>query len=147
MTSPVNPPALPVETDPRFPSGPWKGFFLQPGLPGRHWMEIHITFRNGRLLGEGRDRVGPFVMAGRYDLADGTCRWTKSYVGQHAIDYRGYNEGKGIWGRWEWPLSLVWHGGFHIWPVGLGFQDPTRLNEAAEIPEAIDFAVEEALAV
>ena len=25
-----------AETDPRFPSGPWTGFFLQPLVPGRH---------------------------------------------------------------------------------------------------------------
>ena len=36
-----------LEQDSRFPSGPWKGFFLQPVLPGRHWMELNLTFRRG----------------------------------------------------------------------------------------------------
>ena len=44
----------PVESDDRFPSGPWKGFFLQPILPGRHWMELILTFREGVMTGEGR---------------------------------------------------------------------------------------------
>ena len=136
----------PVETDSRFPSGPWKGFFLQPLLPGRHWMEIHLTFRAGRLNGEGRDWVGPFVMTGRYDLDNGRCWWTKTYVGRHEIDYDGYNEGKGIWGRWQWNHGPSWHGGFHIWLVGQGFDDPTRLTESVEAPAPEEVMVEEAAA-
>jgi hypothetical protein len=132
----------PVETDSRFPSGPWKGFFLQPVLPGRHWMELHLTFRDGRLNGEGRDWVGLFLMTGRYDLQDGRCWWTKAYIGRHELEYDGYNEGKGIWGRWQQSQSPSWHGGFHIWPVGQGIDDPTRLTEAVETP-----APEESLAL
>ena len=44
-----------LETDPRFPSGPWTGFFLQPLVPGRHLMELRLTFRRGEVKGEGRD--------------------------------------------------------------------------------------------
>src|SRR4051812_6356406 len=58
-------PAVDLETDPRFPSGPWVGFFLQRQLPGRHYMEIRLTFRQGVMTGEGRDRVGDFLFAGR----------------------------------------------------------------------------------
>ena len=61
----VVPPAAPqtdLETDPRFPSGPWTGFFLQPLLPGRHLMELRLTFRHGAMSGDGRDWVGPFVV-------------------------------------------------------------------------------------
>jgi hypothetical protein len=29
-------PSPTLETDPRFPSGPWTGFFLQKAIPGRH---------------------------------------------------------------------------------------------------------------
>ena len=59
------------ETDPRFPSGPWTGFFLQPGTPERHWMELDLTFRDGIMAGAGRDRVGKFAVTGRYHLDDG----------------------------------------------------------------------------
>jgi hypothetical protein len=121
-----------LETDPRFPSGPWTGFFLQPLLPGRHLMELRLTFRNGSLSGEGRDWVGLFVVRGRYDLADGKCYWTKRYLGKHDVFYRGYNEGKGIWGTWDIPR--LGRGGFHIWPEGMG--DPTQptLSEEADLP-------------
>jgi hypothetical protein len=44
-------PDLELEQDSRFPSGPWKGFFLQPVLAGRHWMELNLTFRQGVLQG------------------------------------------------------------------------------------------------
>ncbi len=125
------------ESDPRFPTGPWTGFFTQPVIPGRHLMELHLSFRNGTMSGEGRDWVGRFVITGRYTLADGSCHWIKRYLGKHDVFYKGYNEGKGIWGRWEIPatqLTAQQTGGFYIWPEGMA--DPTRheLAEEADIP-------------
>src|SRR5881396_3414836 len=90
-----------LETDPRFPSGPWTGFFLQRQLPGRHMMEMKLTFAKGVLKGEGRDRIGRFHMRGRYSTEDGKCYWTKQYLRKHDVFYEGFNEGKGIWGTWE----------------------------------------------
>ena len=121
-----------TETDPRFPSGKWVGFFLDRRLPGKHQMEIVLTFANGRLTGTGCDRVGEFTFTGRYDLADGKCEWVKQYVRAHAIAYRGFNEGKGIWGTWEYATAIT--GGFHIWPDGMA--DPTQptLSEEADVP-------------
>ncbi len=128
-----------LETDPRFPSGPWTGFFLQRSHPGKHLMDLRLTFQAGNMTGEGRDWVGQFLIDGRYDLADGKCYWTKKYIGKHDVFYQGYNEGKGIWGAWEIPgqiltLGFRLHGGFHIWPEGMG--DPTTqyLYEEAEPP-------------
>ncbi|WP_158633446.1 hypothetical protein [Tautonia sociabilis] len=131
MSQPA-PSGPPTETDPRFPSGPWTGFFLMRERPGRHWMELQLTFREGVLIGEGRDFVGQFLLRGRYDLTDGTCHWIKNYIGRHDVFYQGYNEGKGIWGTWEIPP--VSRGGFHIWPEGM--EDPTqqRLSAAADAP-------------
>ena len=130
-----------LETDPRFPSGPWTGFFLQPQIPGRHLMELGLTFSNGAITGAGRDWVGHFIVRGRYDLADGKCHWTKRYVGKHDVFYRGFNEGKGIWGVWEIPpgkTSSGWRGGFHIWPEGMA--DPTRpqLSAEADLPVVVE---------
>jgi hypothetical protein len=130
------------ETDPRFPSGPWVGFFTQPILPGKHLMELRLHFSAGVLTGDGRDWVGPFILRGRYDLADGKCYWTKRYLAKHDVYYQGYNEGKGIWGKWEIPADQNggqhWSGGFHIWPEGMG--DPTQqaLTEEADLPIAIE---------
>ncbi len=129
-----------LETDPRFPSGPWTGFFLQPLLPGRHLMELRLTFQAGVMTGEGRDWVGPFTVRGRYCLADGTCYWTKRYTGKHDVFYKGYNEGKGIWGVWN--ILALFHGGFHIWPEGMA--DPTQpvLHEAADPPAPVEEEIE-----
>jgi hypothetical protein len=124
-----------IETDPRFPSGPWTGFFLQRGYPGKQMMDLRLTFLNGNLNGEGRDWVGEFAVKGRYDVLDGKCYWTKKYVGKHDVFYAGYNEGKGIWGGWEINiLGIHLHGGFYIWPEGM--DDPTiqRLSEEADPP-------------
>jgi hypothetical protein len=133
-------PDLTLEQDSRFPSGPWKGFFLQPVLPGRHWMELSLTFRRGELRGDGRDWVGAFLFRGRYEIESGKCWWTKQYIGRHSIHYQGYNEGKGIWGTWEWPRSPVWRGGFHIWPTAMG--DPTQQRLAEEMDQPLPMAVE-----
>ena len=61
-------PALDLETDPRFPSGRWIGFFLDKRLPGKHQMELLLTFRQGEVTGEGRDKVGKFLVRGRYGV-------------------------------------------------------------------------------
>ena len=93
--------AAAVENDPKFPSGPWTGFYLQCWLPGRHMMMIDLTFGRGQLQAKGSDRVGPFTFHGDYDLADGKCRWVKQYLGRHRVTYTGINQGQGIWGVWE----------------------------------------------
>ena len=96
-----------------FPSGPWTGFYnYRPG--DRHRMDLHLTFANGNLSGDGVDDIGRFLIKGRYDTASRECYWTKTYVGAHDVFYRGFREGKGIWGTWEITIQL--HGGFHIWP-------------------------------
>ena len=146
MTNPeATPEQPPVESDSRFPSGPWKGFFLQPGASGRNWMELLLTFRNGTIRGDGRDRVGTFLFTGRYETAGGKCWWTKRYLGRHDIAYKGYNEGKGIWGTWEDPRASYWRGGFHIWPEAMGDPYSMRVAEAVEEPVLVGAGVEEAL--
>lgn len=137
MTAEPNPPIpnppLDLETDSRFPSGPWVGYFLQAEIPpGRHPMELRLTFRQGVVTGEGRDFVGEFLIRGRYQVEDGKCWWTKRFIGKHDVFYQGYNEGKGIWGTWDIPPS--WKGGFHIWPEAMG--DPTKrtLRESLDQP-------------
>ncbi len=132
MTPKPPPETPPVEPDSRFPSGPWTGYFLQPSLPGKHWMELILTFLDGNVTGEGRDWVGEFRIKGRYQVEDGKCWWTKAYVKKHSIAYQGYNEGKGIWGTWEYQAS--WKGGFYIWPVAMGDPTQARLAEAIEEP-------------
>lgn len=127
------PPAgLEIETDPRFPSGPWTGFFLMDHWPGRHQMELRLTFGEGNLNGEGRDRIGEFLVRGQYNLENGKCHWSKRYIGKHDVFYQGYNEGKGIWGLWEIPPGS--RGGFHIWPEGMGDPTSPQLAESAETP-------------
>jgi hypothetical protein len=95
-------------------------------------MELHLNFRQGTMTGEGRDRIGPFLIRGKYNVDDGKCHWTKRYIGKHDVAYQGYNEGKGIWGLWEIPPS--WRGGFHIWPTGMGDPTAPHLAEGAEVP-------------
>jgi hypothetical protein len=134
-----------LETDPRFPSGPWTGFFLQPLMPGRHLMELHLTFSRGEITGEGRDWVGLFIIRGKYNVQDGKCHWTKRYLQKHDVFYQGFNEGKGIWGTWEIPAVGEFtqqRGGFHIWPEGMADPTGSHLTEEAELPLVVTPTVE-----
>jgi hypothetical protein len=77
-------------------------------------MDLHLSFSNGIMTGEGNDDVGPFLVRGKYDGSSRECYWTKSYPGSHDVFYRGFREGRGIWGTWE--IGDLGRGGFHIWP-------------------------------
>jgi hypothetical protein len=137
--SPSSPPEPESETDPRFPSGPWQGFFLMAHLPGRHTMELHLSFRRGVMSGEGRDMIGAFLIRGQYSVGDGKCRWTKKYIGKHDVAYNGYNEGRGIWGIWDIPPN--WRGGFYIWPKAMG--DPTLTRLATALGTPVEIPIDE----
>ncbi len=116
-----------------FPSGPWRGYYNY-GPGDRHGMELQLTFAQGAMSGTGTDDVGAFVIKGRYDTGTGECHWTKSYIGGHDVFYRGFREGKGIWGTWE--ITIRDHGGFHIWPRAAGAGE--EAVESAEKPQAAD---------
>ena len=114
-----------------FPSGPWVGFYnYRPG--DRHRMDLLLTFSSGNMTGDGVDDIGRFLIKGRYDAASRECYWTKSYLGAHDVFYRGFREGKGIWGTWE--IKSLSHGGFHIWPRQAGEGDASAETAANEEP-------------
>lgn len=124
-----------IETDPRFPSGKWIGFYLMPHTGAkRHQTELTLSFAGGKMSGQGRDQVGKFVCEGRYDVADGRAVWMKRYIGKHDVYYQGYNEGKGIWGVWTIPDPIPSKGGFHIWPEYMGDLSLPSLTEEADTP-------------
>ena len=80
--------------------------------------------------------VGRFLISGRYDCANLECWWTKTYPGSHDVHYRGFREGKGIWGTWE--IGLHSRGGFHIWPKGAAGGDlESRVVLESEPVEAV----------
>ncbi len=128
-------------SDELFPSGPWTGFYnYRPGE--RHRMDLHLTFSGGLMSGDGADDIGRFMIKGRYDAANRECHWTKTYLGAHDVFYRGFREGKGIWGRWE--IGHFGHGGFHIWPRGAG--EDKAASEASAQAEPVDAIATETLA-
>ena len=122
------------EADPRFPSGPWTGFFLQYWLPGRQRTDVAMDFAGGFLTGTGTDRVGPYTVDGTYDPVTGKCEWTKQYIGKHRVEYRGVNDGHGIWGVWEIRVLRGLYtdrGGFHLWPAGTDVSEESDRTERA----------------
>ena len=123
-----------AETDERFPSGPWTGFWLQRGLTGRQWMrDLNLRFADGLVEGSGVDCVGPFDLRGHYDLETGQCSMRKTYLDAHSVYYEGRNDDDGLWIWGTWRLALD-RGGFHIWPKGV--DDPTqrRLHAEQDLP-------------
>ncbi|MER3417007.1 MAG: hypothetical protein C4297_12450 [Gemmataceae bacterium] len=105
-------------------------------------MELLLRFADGVMTGEGRDWVGRFTIRGHYRVDTGACTWTKHYIGRHDVFYRGYNEGRGIWGIWELTdAGVPQTGGFHIWPIGSGYGEDDRLHAAQELPLAQESAV------
>ena len=61
-----------VETDPRFPSGPWIGFYIQRGH-GKQQMSLSLAFVDGRVTGTGRDIVGRFDFSAHTICRQGEC--------------------------------------------------------------------------
>jgi hypothetical protein len=125
--------------DELFPSGPWIGFYNYTGPADRHRMDLNLTFSNGIMTGDGNDDVGRFTIRGKYDAQNRECYWTKQYLGSHDVFYRGFREGKGIWGTWE--ISNFSHGGFHIWPRGS--QEGESEVESFEESEPVDAVARE----
>ncbi len=118
-----------IETDSRFPSGPWVGFWIQD-MMGKQRMSLSLAFSDGRVTGGGRDIVGRFDFLGRYDLKTGRVRMTKQYQNAHQVIYEGANQNDGQWVWGIWTIRHVARGGFHIWPEGE--EDPTQRNLKAE---------------
>jgi hypothetical protein len=92
-------------------------------------MDLVLEFKNGVITGDGADGIGSFVISGNYSTQSGECSWAKQYVGRHVVDYKGFREGKGIWGNWTLPL---WTGGFHIWPLSEGMPAEAAEEENEE---------------
>jgi hypothetical protein len=115
-----------------FLSGPWTGFYNYTGPEDRHRMDLNLTFAEGRVIGDGIDDVGRFVISGRYDATDHECNWTKTYPGSHDVRYRGFGDSNGIWGTWEIPPWTK--GGFHIWPRHSGDGEKATLEATTEKP-------------
>ena len=95
-------------------------------------MDLNLTFANGSVTGEGSDDVGRFLIKGRYNPDNKECYWTKSYLGAHDVFYRGFRDGKGIWGTWE--IGPHWRGGFHVWPRQACGWEEAAVSAEAEAP-------------
>ena len=120
-------------SDAIFPSGPWTGFYNY-SPKDKHRMDLHLTFAGGKMTGDGNDDVGRFTIHGQYDEKSLECSWIKTYIGAHDVFYRGFREGKGIWGTWE--ITPAFHGGFHIWPKRAGEGDTEAEAEEQARPLA-----------
>src|SRR6266446_455509 len=116
-----------------FPSGPWTGFYNYASSTQKHRLDLMLTFGNHTISGDGTDDIGQFSVSGRFDEPNSECYWTKTYINGHDVYYRGFREGKGIWGLWELASES---GGFYIWP--LGHERGEQNHESAEEPAPVE---------
>lgn len=131
------------ETDPGFVSGAWVGWYTYFSRAARHRMDLHLTFREARLDGDGMDDVGKFVIRGEYQTESREVWWIKTYPGSHQIYYRGVQRGKMISGRWQ--ADAVMTGAFCIWPKKYG--ELTGEFFLDEEEQAVDDALDVATAI
>lgn len=123
-----------VETDPRFTSGRYRGFYIQFGV--RSGQEMTLTFADGRVSGWGMDPVGRFDVVGAYDADRGRAAWTKHYPGRHTVHYDVTAEVKnGLWGLWQIRGGFGSKGGFQLWPVD---GDGASAHKDAEVTAPVE---------
>lgn len=91
-----------------------------------------MRFGSGRIVGEGNDGIGSFVIRGRYNVRTGECQWDKGYLGKHSVHYDGILVAKVIQGSWQ--IDNKWTGGFRIWPEGSGDDEELREIKQDEKP-------------
>lgn len=97
-----------------YPSGPWRGYWEQPGWGRQSMDELVLEFASGQVRGQGRDCIGLFTFTGAYD-ADGSIQLLKQYVGRHRVQYQGKYDGEGtIHGVWS--VEGISYGPFALTP-------------------------------
>ena len=124
-----------TEQHPYFPSGEWEGFYNDPrgGSRSKGEMTMTLDFSGGRITGSGSDPVGAYTWTGTYNTKAETCSLKKMYVGAHTVEYSGYADENGIWGKWN--IRKVFTGEFHIWPKKQGVG-----GDEQEVKEAVNVA-------
>lgn len=135
MHTPLDDRTPSLETDERFASGMWRGFYVQWGTRGKQ--ELSLTFFDGQIIGDGADPAGDFRVRGGYDAETGKV-WMHKVYPSHTVEYDGNaepGEGRGIWGLWQIRYAGQRdHGGFHIWPRASGAGEARTLSRAQPMP-------------
>ena len=120
------------ETDERFPSGPWFGYYHQWGIQARQ--RLRLEFAGGTVSGGGRDPGGDFAVRGVYSVEAGTVSLIKTYAA-HRVEYAGQANGDGIGGDWAIRYEHTTDRGiFRIWPDDLAMSEKPRLKAEEPVP-------------
>jgi len=106
-----------MNTNPDFPTGCWKGFYIAGEDKVRHPVSISIICEHGQIRGVGNDETGIFAVHGSYDSKSKECRWVEQR-NHFKINARGYRDSMkvSIWGCRESERGE--RSGFVISPSG-----------------------------
>ena len=66
--------------------------------------ELFLSFEANRILGTGKDMVGPFTLSGTIGEG-GAVVMHKHYLGQHSVQYAGIYDGEGTMSG-EWSIDF-----------------------------------------
>lgn len=114
-----------------FPSGKWVGF-QKCAVHGRLRLVLWLEFASGKITGAGTD----FRISGTYDEERCECLMHFRFDAPNDVDeFKGYREGKGIWGTWTCPVFGC-RGGFHIRPSeeGEALEESVPEEATSEVP-------------
>ncbi|HVL38236.1 MAG TPA: hypothetical protein VM328_02485 [Fimbriimonadaceae bacterium] len=84
-------------------------------------MRLHLRFGSGTIEGEGRDKIGKFVISGVFEGGSGKVLFTKVYR-THEVEYGGKWDGQMMFGKWtivyfEFNGRVYGESGeFELWP-------------------------------
>jgi hypothetical protein len=110
-----------------YPTGVWRGYWEAAGWGRQEMQELVLRFADGKVTGDGVDRVGRFTFRGTYEPS-GTVTLVKQYIGRHQVIYQGQHDGEGtIFGRWTIPP--LGSGPFALAPVTAGPPADTPIPE------------------
>ena len=97
-----------------FPSGRWLGW-SECADHGRITLRWNLSFVSGRISGSTYERDRLVRISGTYEPEKLECLISQHYTPADLDAFRGFREGKGIWGTWKCS-AMGCTGGFLIWP-------------------------------
>ena len=100
------------------PSGEWVGYYMYQGLAKKCPMHLTLHFDHNKISGAGIDGPGQFVIIGTYDETDSPVKFTKQYIGKHAVEYEGRFQEDEIVGGWSLTQGeRILTGEMRLWPL------------------------------
>ena len=108
-----------LETDKRYPSGLWIGYWMQGFIFRREQMTL--TFSGGKVTGDGSDSLGAFRISGCYCVDTGAVSLRKTYDKCPDVSHAGETGEFCIYGTRQID-GIQQEGDWRIWHAQDGYE-------------------------